>query len=70
MPLAAVRAAQADNRGSEDDAETTRRGQATFTEGADERRQDEADDGPGLAVTEADEAQDDSAPEGVFGPPA
>ncbi len=67
--------------GSDDDAETTRRGQATFTEGADERRQDEADDGPGLAVTEADdgpglavteadEAQDDSAPEGVFGPPA
>ena len=56
--------------GSDVDAETTRRGQATFTEGADERRQDEADDGPGLAVTEADEAQDDSAPEGVFGPPA
>jgi len=53
--------------GSDDDAETTRRGQATFTEGADERRQAVADDGRGLAVTEADEAPDDSAPEGGFG---
>lgn len=49
------------------DAETTRRGQATFTEGADARREAEADDDRGLTLTEADEAPDDSAPEGVFG---
>ncbi len=51
-------------------AETTRRGQATFTDEAIERRQAEGDAEHGLAVTEADEAPDDSAPEGVFGPPA
>ncbi|HEY8598955.1 MAG TPA: hypothetical protein VIL85_11025 [Thermomicrobiales bacterium] len=55
--------------GSDDDAGTTRRGQSTLTEGGDERRQAEADDGRGLALTEADTAPDDSAPEGVFGPP-
>jgi hypothetical protein len=51
----------------DDDAGTTRRGQATFTEAADARREAEADNDQGLTLTEADEAPDDSAPEGVFG---
>lgn len=52
----------------DDDAETVRRGQARFTEEELARRQEEGDPARGLAVTEADEAPDDSAPEGVFGP--
>ena len=51
----------------DNDVETTRRGQATFTGEADERRETEADNEQGLTLTEADEAADDSAPEGVFG---